>query len=180
MMAGRGEQGCRIGQTVERIRGEHDGAGGPGRALVRPHDVISEYVARPPGTVFSLKPGQVVEQTLALNPLVGITAGEILGAAKTTAYQAVTQPMSVLRSGLGYSRKLAEIQALAVLSSLQGKGVGSELVRRCVGRARAEGVLELMAITASDNLFRNVGFDYSLPNQKRALFLQTRDGESQG
>ena len=68
-----------------------------------------------------------------------------------------------------YSRKLAEIQALAVLSSLQGKGVGSELVRRCVGRARAEGVLELMAITASDNLFRNVGFDYSLPNQKRAL-----------
>lgn len=79
-----------------------------------------------------------------------------------------------------YSRKLAEIQALAVLSSLQGKGVGSELVRRCVGRARAEGVLELMAITASDNLFRNVGFDYSLPNQKRALFLQTRDGESQG
>ena len=70
-----------------------------------------------------------------------------------------------------YSRKLAEIQALAVLSSLQGKGVGSELVRRCVGRARAEGVLELMAITASDNLFRNVGFDYSLPNQKRALFL---------
>ena len=79
-----------------------------------------------------------------------------------------------------YSRKLAEIQALAVLSSLQGKGVGSELGRRCVGRARAEGVLELMAITASDNLFRNVGFDYSLPNQKRALFLQTRDGESQG
>lgn len=78
-----------------------------------------------------------------------------------------------------YSRKLAEIQALAVLSTLQRKGVGSELVRRCVGRARAEGVLELMAITASESLFRNVGFDYSLPNQKRALFLQTRDGESQ-
>ena len=79
-----------------------------------------------------------------------------------------------------YSRKLAEIQALAVLSSLQGKGVGSELVRRCVGRARAEGGLALMAITASDNLFRNVGFESSLPNQKRALFLQTRDGDSQG
>ncbi len=77
-----------------------------------------------------------------------------------------------------YSRKLSEIQALAVSATMQGKGVGSELVKRCIGRAKAEGILELMAITASDNLFRNAGFDYSLPNQKRALFLQTRpDGE---
>lgn len=74
-----------------------------------------------------------------------------------------------------YSKKLAEVQSLAVAPSLQGRGVGTELARHCVTRAKQEGVLELMAITATENLFRTVGFDYSLPNQKRALFLQTRD-----
>lgn len=78
-----------------------------------------------------------------------------------------------------YSKKLAEIQALAVSTKLQGQGVGSELVRRCVERAKEEGVLELMAITATENLFRSAGFDYSLPNQKRALFMQIREQEDQ-
>ena len=73
-----------------------------------------------------------------------------------------------------YSKKLAEIQSIAVSPPLQGKGLATELVRRCVERAESEGVLELMAITASESPFRSVGFDYSLPNQKRALFLQTR------
>ena len=76
-----------------------------------------------------------------------------------------------------YSMKLAEIQALAVSKKLQGRGVGTDLVRRCVARAKEEGVLELLAITASETPFRSAGFDYSLPNQKRALFLQTRDAE---
>jgi len=73
-----------------------------------------------------------------------------------------------------YSQKLAEVQALAVGSRVQGQGVGTRLVESCVARAREQGVLELMAITASESLFRNAGFDYSLPNQKRALFVQTR------
>ncbi len=50
-----------------------------------------------------------VEQTLALNPLVGISAEEILGAARTTAFQAVRQPLSVMRAGLGFTRKLVEV-----------------------------------------------------------------------
>lgn len=74
-----------------------------------------------------------------------------------------------------YSRKLAEIQALAVASHVQGQGVGTKLVHHCVGRAKAEGILELMAITSSEELFQKVGFDYSLPNQKRAVFMQTRE-----
>lgn len=74
-----------------------------------------------------------------------------------------------------YSKKLAEIQSLAVLPSLQGEGVGTQLVEKCVERAREEDVLELMAITASENLFRKVGFDFFMPNQKRAVFLQTRE-----
>lgn len=70
-----------------------------------------------------------------------------------------------------YSRKLAEIQALAVATSFQRQGIGHHLVQLCVERAKRENVVELMAITASENLFMDCGFEYSLPNQKRALFI---------
>ena len=73
-----------------------------------------------------------------------------------------------------YSPKLAEIQSLAVAPDLQGQGIGKQLIRSCVERATELGVFELMAITASDKLFQDLGFDYSLPNQKRAFFYQTR------
>lgn len=49
------------------------------------------------------------EQTLALNPLVGMTTEEVVGAAKATAFQAIRQPLSVFRSGFGYTRKLVEV-----------------------------------------------------------------------
>lgn len=73
-----------------------------------------------------------------------------------------------------YSKKLAEVQAMVVGKSFRGQGVGSQLLKACVERAATEGVLELMAITMSEELFRRAGFDYALPNSKRALFLQTR------
>jgi amino-acid N-acetyltransferase len=71
-----------------------------------------------------------------------------------------------------YSRKLSEIQCLAVDDNYQGRGIGSDLVRACVDRAREKGILEVMAISASDAFLRKLGFDYSLPEQKRALFYQ--------
>jgi amino-acid N-acetyltransferase len=74
-----------------------------------------------------------------------------------------------------YSRKLAEVQCLAVASEHQGKGIGKRLVQRCIDRARREQVLELMAITASEQVLMSCGFDYSLPGQKKALFIHTRD-----
>ncbi len=70
-----------------------------------------------------------------------------------------------------YSRKLAEIQCLAVATEARGHGVGQQLVSNCVAAAKKENVLELMAISAADALFKRCGFDYSLPNQKRALFI---------
>ena len=73
-----------------------------------------------------------------------------------------------------YSSKLAEIQCLAVNSDWQQRGVGKQLVGCCVDVARHENVLELMAISASDKFLLSCGFDYSLPGQKRALFIQTR------
>lgn len=71
-----------------------------------------------------------------------------------------------------YSRKLAEIQCLAVDPDFQDIGIGRALVKLCVALAKEKGVQEVMAISASENLFRSCGFDYSLPNQKRALFIQ--------
>jgi amino-acid N-acetyltransferase len=76
-----------------------------------------------------------------------------------------------------YSKKLAEIQCLAVKEGHQGQGLGSDLVRHCVELARQRGVMEVMAISSSEKFLQNIGFDYSLPDQKRALFYQLRTRE---
>ncbi len=70
-----------------------------------------------------------------------------------------------------YSRKMAEIQCLAVSRSQRRRGLGRELILRCVERAKELGVREVMAITASESLFASCGFHYSLPGQKKALFI---------
>ena len=70
-----------------------------------------------------------------------------------------------------YSQKLAELQGLSVASGRQRQGIGKRLIELCVELARSQKVHELMAITSSENLFRECGFDYSLPDQKRALFI---------
>jgi len=77
-----------------------------------------------------------------------------------------------------YSKKLAEIQCLAVAESHQRKGIGRQLVDACVRRAKEENVLELLAISSSEPMFKACGFDYSLPNQKRAFFYQTQSDDA--
>jgi N-acetylglutamate synthase-like GNAT family acetyltransferase len=74
-----------------------------------------------------------------------------------------------------YSRKLAEVRSLAVDPTLRGLGLGKQLVNACLERAHKEGVFEVMAITSSDDFFKSCGFDYTLPGEKRALFIQMRD-----
>ena len=76
-----------------------------------------------------------------------------------------------------YSMKLAEIRSLAVSPIYQGVGIGKKLVDACVELAKQKDILEVMAITASEEFFRACGFDYILPGQKKALFLQTRDDD---
>jgi amino-acid N-acetyltransferase len=73
-----------------------------------------------------------------------------------------------------YSPKLAELQCLAVHHEHQGHGVGRSLVLACVQRARELGVMEILAISASEPFLKSCGFDYSLPDQKKALFCQLR------
>lgn len=74
-----------------------------------------------------------------------------------------------------YSSKLAELRSLVVDPAYQGLGVGKRLVEACVDRAREEQILEVMAITSSEDFFRTCGFDFTLPGEKKALFLQTRE-----
>lgn len=74
-----------------------------------------------------------------------------------------------------YSWKLAEVRSLCVSLKAQGRGVGTRLVQACVDLARERGILEVMAITRSEDFFRACGFDYTLPSLKKALFLQTHD-----
>lgn len=74
-----------------------------------------------------------------------------------------------------YSWKLAEVRSLAVSPRVQGLGIGKKLVMACVERAKADNILEVMAITSSEEFFRSCGFDFTLPGEKKALFYQTRD-----
>lgn len=74
-----------------------------------------------------------------------------------------------------YSPKMSEIRSLAVASDFRGAGIGKQLVQRCVERACERRVLEVMAITSNDEFFKHCGFDFTLPGEKKALFLQTRD-----
>ena len=74
-----------------------------------------------------------------------------------------------------YSPKMCEIRSLAVAPAVRGQGVGRQLVERCVERAREKNVLEVMAITSNEDFFKQCGFDFTLPGEKKALFLQTRN-----
>lgn len=74
-----------------------------------------------------------------------------------------------------YSAKLAEIRSLAVDATMQGAGIGKLLVQQCVELAHSRNVLEVMAVTSSEGFFQACGFDFTLPGEKKALFIQTRD-----
>ena len=74
-----------------------------------------------------------------------------------------------------YSIKLAEVRSLVVALDYRERGVGRRLVHACVDLARRKEVLEVMAITSNEQFFQGCGFDYTLPGEKKALFIQTRD-----
>lgn len=120
-------------------------------------NVLREYVSQK--KLLNRTPAELL--SLMQNGFVAVVQGHVVG------FSAVEI----------YSRKLAEIQSLAVASGYQGRGIGSELVKACVERAREKGILEVMAISASEKFLTQLGFDYSLPDQKRALFYQLRSRE---
>lgn len=74
-----------------------------------------------------------------------------------------------------YNHKLAEIRSLAVAESVRGLGVGKQLVEACVMLAKEHNIYEIMAISSSEAFFKACGFDFTLPNERKAFFMQTRD-----
>lgn len=74
-----------------------------------------------------------------------------------------------------YNKKLAEIRSLAVAAEAQGHGIGKLLVQACVDLANERDIFEVMAISSTDAFFKACGFDFTLPNERKAFFLQTRD-----
>lgn len=74
-----------------------------------------------------------------------------------------------------YSEKFSELRSLAVNPDYQGHGIGRRLVQACLDLAKQRNVFEVMAITSTEDFFRHCGFDFTLPGEKKALFLQTRD-----
>jgi amino-acid N-acetyltransferase len=79
-----------------------------------------------------------------------------------------------------YSNKLAELRSLAVASEVRRLGIGKKLVTACVECAKKLEILEVMAITSSEEFFKACGFEFTLPGEKKALFIQTRDLELPG
>jgi len=71
-----------------------------------------------------------------------------------------------------YSRKMAEIRSLAVSENESGRGIGKLLVSACVKECKNRGVMELMAITSREAFFKELGFDYTLPGERKAVFLR--------
>jgi N-acetylglutamate synthase-like GNAT family acetyltransferase len=74
-----------------------------------------------------------------------------------------------------YSQKLAEIRSLVVDPEFQRQHLGRQMVAACVERARQQNVFEVMAVTSAEDFIRSCGFDYTLPGEKKAFFLQTRE-----
>jgi len=74
-----------------------------------------------------------------------------------------------------YSRKFSEIRSLCVAPEFQHHGIGRRLVSACVELARERRIFEIMVISSQEHFFLGCGFDFTLPGEKKALFLQTRD-----
>ena len=62
-----------------------------------------------------------------------------------------------------------------VARKAQGQGVGTRLVKACVDFATERAVFEVMVVTSTEDFFKNCGFDFTLPGEKKALFMQTRE-----
>ena len=117
------------------------------RALLQPHVEQRKLLRR---TIEEL-------ETLLPNGFVAVSGTSIVGFATLEVY----------------SRKLAEIRALVVADGQQGKGIGQMLVQACLDRAREQDIMEVMAISSAEKFFLACGFDFTLPDEKKAFFAQT-------
>lgn len=69
-----------------------------------------------------------------------------------------------------YSKKMAELQALAVDPDFQGNGIGQQLIERCQQVVTANGIRELLMVTGQIKLAEKAGFSDSTISGNRAMF----------
>lgn len=133
---------------------------------------------QPDATIRAARPDDVPKILALITPFV--SAGKLLGRTVEELYDLVPTgfvaergEMIVGFSALEiYSKKLAEIRSLAVSADQQKQGLGSQLVKACVDLATSRNILEVMVVTSSEAFFRDCGFDFTLPGEKKALFIQ--------
>ena len=142
-----------------------------------PHELPAGYSIRPaiaedlPAVLELLRP--FVEQRKVLRRTRAETTA-LLATGFVAEYQSQIVGFAAVEI---YSKKLSEVQCLTVRETHQGQGIGGALVTYCVELARQRGVMEVMAISSSEGFLQHLGFNYSLPDQKRALFYQLRSRE---
>lgn len=68
-----------------------------------------------------------------------------------------------------YSKKLAEVRSLVVCSEYRNRGIGSQLIQRCLDVAKNKGIYQVVSVTDKCDLFRKFGFKTEL-NEKQVMF----------
>lgn len=111
-------------------------------------------------------PEQILQPEDALFPnladfFVALCEGDVIGASALT----------VFRRKLHQRSEMAEVRSVMVAEEFEGKGIGRELVARCINRAIGLEVRESLAITGKDTWFaKHFGFKKRREGD-RALFL---------
>jgi amino-acid N-acetyltransferase len=135
-------------------------------------------VVRPARPADALKIGDLIAPLAAAGTLLPRTAEELDELIPTSFVAEMNGALVGFAALEIYSKKLAEIRSLAVLKGAQGLGLGSQLVGACVALARHRKILEVMAVTSSEEFFLGCGFDFTLPGEKKALFIQPSASQS--
>lgn len=69
-----------------------------------------------------------------------------------------------------YSKKIAEVRSLVVAPQARRQGIGRRLVAECLKVGRRQKVREILVITASEKLFKKIGFRTF--NEQRTALLK--------
>lgn len=69
-----------------------------------------------------------------------------------------------------YSQKLAEVRSLVVSSRYRNKGIGSELIQRCLDMAKRKEIYQVLSVTDKCDLFGRFGFRTEV-SEKQALLI---------
>lgn len=73
-----------------------------------------------------------------------------------------------------YSQKIAEIRSLVVFSEYRNRGIGGALVKKCLYKAKKEGIYQVVSVTDKFDLFEKFGFRTEVDG-KQAMFVYLKN-----